>query len=69
MKSQSYSILTLISSAPEGNVESLFEQSSIGQKLAAFEGDQALLFEAYALDFVRMVYKPQCTCPEEVYQV
>lgn len=50
------------------DVETLFAKSAIGQRLAAFVGVEGLL-DAYAHDYVRMVYKPQSAYPAEEYQV
>ncbi|ELU09101.1 hypothetical protein CAPTEDRAFT_223578 [Capitella teleta] len=50
------------------DVETLFMESAVGQRLAAFVEVEGLL-DAYAHDYVRMVYRPQSACPAEEYQL
>lgn len=50
------------------DVETLFMETAVGQRLAAFVEVEGLL-DAYAHDYVRMVYRPQSACPAEEYQV
>ncbi|ELU02735.1 hypothetical protein CAPTEDRAFT_201549 [Capitella teleta] len=49
------------------DIHSLFMESSIGQKVL-MHAPMTDLFDLYAHDFVRMVYKPQSACPAEEYQ-
>ncbi|ELT95387.1 hypothetical protein CAPTEDRAFT_208661 [Capitella teleta] len=50
------------------DVETLFMETPIGQRLAAFVEVEGLL-DSYAHDYVRMVYRPQSACPAEEYQL
>lgn len=55
-------------SGATNDVETLFIDTAIGTRLAAFLDEDGLV-DAYGHDYVRMVYKPQSAHPTEEYQV